>query len=65
MHNNFGMRKALLFCQSISFFKVEVECNFVEIVELLNFDRISSLKVAWTLEDIAFIRESFDFISFF
>ena len=57
-------RKALLFCQSISFSKVEVECNFAKLVELLNSDRICSLEVAWTLEDISCIRESFVFISF-
>ena len=61
----FVMRKALLFCQSISFSKVEVECNFAELVELLNSDRICSLEVAWTPEDISCIRESFVFISFF
>ena len=61
----FVMRKALLFCQSISFSKVEVECNFAELVELLNSDRICSLEVAWTPEDISCIRESFVIISFF
>ena len=60
----FVMRKALLFCQSISFSKVKVECNFAELVELLNSDRICSLEVAWTLEDISCIRESFVIISF-
>ena len=58
------MRKALLFCQSVSFSKVEVECNFAELVDFLNSNRICSLEAAWILEDISFIRDSFDCISF-
>ena len=58
------LRKALLFCQSISFSQVQVECNFVEVVELLNSNRICSLEVAWILDDIAIIKDSFNFISF-
>ena len=58
------VRKALLFCQSTSFSTVEVECNFAELVDLLNSDRICSLEVAWILEDIAIIKDSFNFISF-
>lgn len=58
------MRKALLFCQNTSFSKVEVECNFTKLVDLLNSDRICSLKVAWILEDISIIRDNFVFISF-
>ena len=44
------------------FSKVEVECNFAELVDLLNSDRICSLEVAWIFEDITLIRDSFDFI---
>ena len=58
------VRKALLFCQSTTFSKVQVECNFAELVDLLNSDRICSLEVAWILEDIAIIKENFNFISF-
>ena len=58
------VRKALLFCQSTSFSHVQVECNFAELVDLLNSDRICSLEVAWILEDIAIIKGSFNFISF-
>ncbi|KAL0013847.1 hypothetical protein SO802_000916 [Lithocarpus litseifolius] len=58
------LRKALLFCQSISFSYVQVESNFAELVDLLNSDRICSLEVAWILEDIAIIKDSFNFISF-
>ena len=58
------VRKALLFYQSISFSKVQVECNFAELVDLLNSNRICSLKVAWILENIAIIKENFNFISF-
>ncbi|XP_065636892.1 cytochrome P450 76C2-like [Quercus suber] len=58
------LRKALLFCQSISFSQVQVECNFAELVDLLNSDRICSLEVAWILEDISIIKDSFNFISF-
>ena len=60
----FIIRKALLFCQNISFAKVEVECNFVELVDFINWDRICFLEAAWILEDISLISESFDFISF-
>ena len=59
------MRAALLFCQSISFFKLYVECNFVELMDLLISDRIFSLEVAWILEDINLIKDSFAFISFY
>ncbi|XP_065633239.1 uncharacterized protein LOC136069073 [Quercus suber] len=58
------LRKALLFCQSTSFSHVQVECNFAELVDLLNSDRICTLEVAWILEDIAIIKDSFNFISF-
>ena len=58
------MRVALLFCQSISFFKLYVECNFAELMDLLISNRISSLEVAWILEDINLIKGSFAFISF-
>ena len=58
------LRKALLFCQSISFSQVQVECNFAEVVELLNSNRICSLEVAWILDDIAIIKDSFNFVSF-
>ena len=43
---------------------MQVECNFAELVDLLNSDRICSLEVAWILEDIAIIKENFNFISF-
>ncbi|KAK9998270.1 hypothetical protein SO802_017873 [Lithocarpus litseifolius] len=42
----------------------QVESNFAELVDLLNSDRICSLEVAWILEDIAIIKDSFNFISF-
>ena len=58
------VRKALLFCQSVSFSKVEVECNFAELVDFLNSERIFSLEAAWILEDISLISDSFDCISF-
>ena len=58
------VRKALLFCQSTGFSKVQAECNFVELVDFLNSDKICSLEVAWILEDIAIIKENFNFISF-
>ena len=58
------LRKALLFCQSISFSQVQVECNFAEVMELLISDKICSLEVAWILKDIAIIKDSFNFISF-
>ena len=54
------VRKALLFCQSTSFSHMQVECNFAELVDLLNSDRICSLEVAWILEDIAIIKDSFN-----
>ena len=41
-----------------------VECNFAELVDLLNLDRIYYLEVAWIIEDIGLIRDSFSFISF-
>ena len=59
------LRRALLFCQSTSFSQVQVESNFAELVDLLNFDRICSLEVAWILDDIAIIKDSFNFIYFF
>ena len=59
------LRKALFFCQSSSFSQVQVECNFAEVVDLLNFERICSLEVAWILEDIAIIKDIFNFISFY
>ena len=40
------MRLALLFCQNTSFYNVMVECNFVELVDLLNSDRICCLEAA-------------------
>ena len=58
------LRKALLFCQSTSFSHVQVESNFADLVDLLNSDRICSLEVAWILEDIAIIKDSFNFISY-
>ena len=36
-------------------------CNFAELVDLLNSDRICSLEVAWILEDITLIRDIFYF----
>ena len=41
-----------------------VECNFVELVDLLNSDRACCLEAAWIIEDISLIRDSFSFISF-
>ena len=58
------VRTTLQFGLSISFLKVEEECNLAKLVDLLNFDRICSLEVAWILEDINLIRDSFDFILF-
>ena len=58
------MRLALLFCQNTSFYNVMVECNFAELVDLLNLDRICYLEAAWIIEDISLIRDSFSFISF-
>ena len=58
------MRKAQLFCQNISFSKVQLEYNFMELVDLLNSNRTCSLEVAWIFEDISIIRDSFIFISF-
>ena len=43
---------------------MQVESNFAELVDLLNSDRICSLEVAWILEDIAIIKDSFNFISY-
>ena len=54
------VRTALQF--GLSFLKVEEECNLAELVDLLNFDRICLLEVARILEDINWIRDSFDFI---
>ena len=42
-----------------------MECNFAELVDLLNSNRICSLEVGWILEDVAIIKDSFNFISFF
>ena len=56
------VRTALQFGLCFSFLKVEEECNLAELVDLLNFDRICLLEVAWILEDINWIRDSFDFI---
>ena len=58
------MRLALLFCQNASFDKFMLECNFAEHVNLLNSDKILCLEVAWIIEDIGLIRDSFSFISF-
>ena len=41
-----------------------MECNFVELVDLLNSDRACCLEVAWIIVDISLIRDSFSFISF-
>ena len=41
-----------------------VECNFAELVDLLNSNRICYLEAAWMIEDIDLIRDSFSFISF-
>ena len=60
----FVMRKALQFFQSTSFYKVEMECNFAEPVDLLNSNRICPPEVAWILEDITLIIDNFVFISF-
>ena len=43
---------------------MQVECNFAELVDLLNSDRICSLEVTWILEDISIIKDSFVLISF-
>ena len=58
------MRMALLFCQSIYFLKLYVECNFAKLMYLLISDRIFSLEVAWILEDVNLFKDSFTFISF-
>ena len=50
------MRKAQLFCQNISFSKVQLEYNFTELVDLLNSDRTCSLEVAWIFEDIQLLE---------
>ena len=52
------------FCQNTNFSQVQVECNFAELVDLLNSDRICSLEVTWILEDISIIKDSFVLISF-
>ena len=59
------MRLALLFCQNTSFLKVMVECNFAELVNLLNSDRICCLEAAWIIEDIGLIRDRFFFLFLF
>ena len=41
-----------------------MECNFVELVDLLNSDRACCVKAAWIIEDISLIRDCFSFISF-
>ena len=41
-----------------------VECNFVELEDLLNSNRICCLEAAWIIEEISLIRYSFPFISF-
>ena len=41
-----------------------VECNFVELVDLLNLYRACCLEAAWIIVDISLIRDSFSFISF-
>ena len=44
-----------------------MECNFAELLDLLNSDRrteFCSLEAAWIIEDICLIRDSFYFISF-
>ena len=41
-----------------------MECNFAELVDLLNSDRVCSLEVAWILEDIKLICDQFVSISF-
>ena len=41
-----------------------VECNFAELVDLLNSDRVCSLEVAWIWEDIKLICNQFVSISF-
>ena len=59
------MRRALLFCQSTYFSIVTVESNSVELINLLNSNRLFSLEIAWIFEYITPIRDSFDFIYFF
>lgn len=41
-----------------------VECNYVELVDLLNLDRACCLEAARIIEDISLIRDNFSFISF-
>ena len=41
-----------------------MECNFAELVDLLNSYRVCSLEVAWILEDIKLIYDQFVSISF-
>ena len=48
----------------MSFLNILVECNFAELVDLLNSDRVCSLEVAWILEDIKLICVQFVSISF-
>ena len=54
----------LLFCQSTNFSNIIVECNFAELMDLLNSDRVCSSEVAWILEDIKLICDQFVSISF-
>lgn len=64
MHNSCYNKESFTFLPSISFSKVEVECNFAEFVDFINSKRICSLEAARIVEDISLISESFDFISF-
>ena len=41
-----------------------MECNFAELVDLLNSDKVCSLEAARIIEDISLIRVSFSFFSF-
>ena len=56
------MRINLQFCQNTCFPKVIVESNFAKLIDFLTNDRICSLEVAWILEDIKLISDSFFFL---
>lgn len=58
------MKKALLFCQNSYFLDIIAESTFGEHLDLLNSNRVFSLKVARILEDMNFICEGFHVVSF-
>ena len=62
LHSSFDDEIGAFVLSKYQLLKVMVEWNFVELVDLLNYDRACCLEAAWIIEDISLIRGSLSYI---